>query len=116
MLPLKLNLCLQNSTKPKLAADVDLKEIGYNNKCDGYTGADLAALIREAGIEALKELMDMHYSGQPEISMRHIVLAFDKIRPSVQEKVNTFVSLIKIKNILLIKIYITRRILNIMKN
>lgn len=33
--------------------------------------------------------MDMHYSGQPEISMRHIVVAFDKIRPSVQEKVNT---------------------------
>ncbi|KAK1117059.1 hypothetical protein K0M31_016984 [Melipona bicolor] len=81
-----LRALTKNSTKPKLAADVDLKEIGYNNKCDGYTGADLAALIREAGIEALKELMDMHYSGQPEISMRHIVLAFDKIRPSVQEK------------------------------
>lgn len=42
--------------------------------------------------------MDMHYSGQPEISMRHFVVAFDKIRPSVQEKVNTFVSLIKNKH------------------
>ncbi|XP_050592650.1 nuclear valosin-containing protein-like isoform X1 [Bombus affinis] len=81
-----LRALTKNATKPKLAADVNLEEIGYNSKCDGYTGADLAALIREAGIEALRELMDMHYSGQPEISMRHFVVAFDKIRPSVQEK------------------------------
>lgn len=81
-----LRALTKNATKPKLAVDVNLEEIGYNNKCDGYTGADLAALIREAGIEALRDLMDMHYSGQPEISMRHILSAFDKIRPSVQEK------------------------------
>nr|XP_012152476.1 PREDICTED: nuclear valosin-containing protein-like isoform X3 [Megachile rotundata] len=81
-----LRALTKNATKPKLAVDVNLEEIGYNSKCDGYTGADLAALIREAGIEALRDLMDMHYSGQPEISMRHILSAFDKIRPSVQEK------------------------------
>ncbi|OAD57159.1 Nuclear valosin-containing protein-like [Eufriesea mexicana] len=81
-----LRALTKNATKPKLAANVNLEEIGYNSKCDGYTGADLAALIREAGIEALRELIDMHYSGQPEISMRHILIAFDKIRPSVQEK------------------------------
>ena len=81
-----LRALTKNATKPKLAADVNLEQIGYNSKCDGYTGADLAALIRESGIEALRELMDIHYSGQPEISMRHIVSAFDKIRPSVQEK------------------------------
>ncbi|XP_031837266.1 nuclear valosin-containing protein-like smid isoform X2 [Nomia melanderi] len=81
-----LRALTKNATKPKLAADVNLEQIGYNSKCDGYTGADLAALIREAGIEALRELMDIHYTGQPEISMRHILSAFDKIRPSVQEK------------------------------
>ncbi|XP_076234695.1 nuclear valosin-containing protein-like smid isoform X2 [Calliopsis andreniformis] len=81
-----LRAVTKNATKPKLAADVNLEQIGYDSKCDGYTGADLAALIREAGTEALRELMDIHYSGQPEISMRHIVAAFDKIRPSVQEK------------------------------
>nr|XP_033330799.1 nuclear valosin-containing protein-like [Megalopta genalis]XP_033330800.1 nuclear valosin-containing protein-like [Megalopta genalis]XP_033330801.1 nuclear valosin-containing protein-like [Megalopta genalis] len=81
-----LRALTKNATKPKLAADVNLEQIGFNTKCDGYTGADLAALIREAGIEALRELMDIHYSGQPEISMRHILSAFDKIRPSVQEK------------------------------
>lgn len=80
-----LRALTKNATKPKLAADVNLEEIGYNNKCDGYTGADLAALIREAGIESLRELM-AHYSGPPEISMRHLLAAFEKIRPSVQEK------------------------------
>ncbi|XP_076656599.1 nuclear valosin-containing protein-like smid isoform X1 [Halictus rubicundus] len=81
-----LRALTKNASKPKLAADVNLEQIGYNAKCDGYTGADLAALIREAGVEALRELMDIHYTGQPEISMRHILSAFDKIRPSVQEK------------------------------
>ncbi|XP_017887180.1 nuclear valosin-containing protein-like [Ceratina calcarata] len=79
-----LRALTKNATK--LAADVNLEEIGYNSKCDGYTGADLAALIREAGIEALREFMNMQYTGQPEISMRHFLAVFDKIRPSVHEK------------------------------
>ncbi|KAK2580628.1 hypothetical protein KPH14_007738 [Odynerus spinipes] len=80
-----LRALTKNGTKPKLAADINLEEVGYNDKCDGFTGADLAALIREAGIEALRELMT-GYHGQPEICMRHIVAAFNKIRPSVHEK------------------------------
>ncbi|XP_015190465.1 PREDICTED: nuclear valosin-containing protein-like isoform X2 [Polistes dominula] len=75
----------KNGTKPKLAADINLGEIGYNDKCDGFTGADLASLIREAGLEALRELMT-GFHGQPEICMRHISIAFDKVRPSVHEK------------------------------
>lgn len=80
-----LRALTKNGTKPKLAADINLGEVGYNEKCDGFTGADLASLIREAGIEALKELMTQ-YHGQPEICMRHIANAFDKVRPSVHEK------------------------------
>ncbi|KAI4478757.1 hypothetical protein M0802_014496 [Mischocyttarus mexicanus] len=75
----------KNGTKPKLAADINLGEIGYNEKCDGFTGADLASLIREAGLEALRELMT-GFHGQSEICMRHISTAFDKVRPSVHEK------------------------------
>lgn len=62
--------------------------MGYHNKCQGYTGADLAALIREAGMEALKEIIAGY--GHSEISMRHIFRAFDKIQPSVHEKVNIY--------------------------
>lgn len=58
--------------------------MAYDNRCEGYTGADLAALIREAGMEALKEIIAGY--GQSEISMRHIVQAFDKVQSSVREK------------------------------
>lgn len=79
-----LHAVTKNATRPKLASDVDLNQVAYDNRCEGYTGADLAALIREAGMEALKEIIAGY--GQPEISMRHIFQAFDKVRPSVREK------------------------------
>ncbi|KYM94792.1 Nuclear valosin-containing protein-like protein [Cyphomyrmex costatus] len=75
-----LRAVTKNATRPKLASDVDLNQVAYDNRCDGYTGADLAALIREAGMEALKEIIAGY--GQPEISMRHIFQAFDKVQPS----------------------------------
>ncbi|XP_029170437.1 nuclear valosin-containing protein-like [Nylanderia fulva] len=79
-----LRAVTKNATKPKLAADVDLNQVGYNDKCEGFTGADLAALIKEAGMEALKEIIAGY--GQSEISMQHIYRAFDKVQPSVREK------------------------------
>ncbi|XP_011161117.1 nuclear valosin-containing protein-like isoform X2 [Solenopsis invicta] len=79
-----LRAVTKNATKPKLASDVDLNKVAYDNRCEGYTGADLAALIREAGMEALKEIIAGY--GQTEISMRHIFQAFDKVQPSIREK------------------------------
>ncbi|XP_015521562.2 nuclear valosin-containing protein-like isoform X1 [Neodiprion lecontei] len=79
-----LRALTKNGVKPKLATDVDLAQIGFSEKCDGYSGADLAALVREAGLEALKELIN-GYQGPVEVAMRHIGIALDKIRPSVQE-------------------------------
>ncbi|EFN61467.1 Nuclear valosin-containing protein-like [Camponotus floridanus] len=71
-----LRAITKNGTRPKLASNVDLNQVGYNDKCEGYTGADLAALIKEAGMEALKEIIAGY--GQPEITMQHIYQAFDK--------------------------------------
>ncbi|XP_011865360.1 PREDICTED: nuclear valosin-containing protein-like [Vollenhovia emeryi] len=79
-----LRAVTKNATRPKLASDVDLNQVAYDSRCEGYTGADLAALIREAGMEALKEIIAGY--GQPEISMRHIFQAFDKVQPSVREE------------------------------
>lgn len=63
-------------------------------------------------MEALKEIIDGY--GQPEISMRHIFLAFDKVQPSVREKASIYMLLI------LVQIIITRntfcRTLKIMKS
>jgi SpoVK/Ycf46/Vps4 family AAA+-type ATPase len=43
--------------KIRLAEDVDFKEIGHSHRADGYSGADCAALLREAGLAVLKQSM-----------------------------------------------------------
>ncbi|XP_034950714.1 nuclear valosin-containing protein-like isoform X2 [Chelonus insularis] len=80
-----LKALTKNGTRPKLAADVDLEIIAKSDRCDGYSGADLASLIREAGIQALKESM-INNSGLTEVYMRHIDTAFTKVRPSILDK------------------------------
>jgi ribosome biogenesis ATPase len=68
-----------------------LETLGESAECSGYTGADLAALVREAGIEALKEIMtDTNPTRKLVVSNKHFVSALQKIRPSVSEKVRTY--------------------------
>lgn len=86
-----LQALTKNGTKPKLSKEVDLEEMASDHRCDGLTGADLAALIKEAGNEVLREIIN-GLSDKPEICPRHFYAAFDKIRPSVQEKVKFFFS------------------------
>jgi len=86
--------------------------VGYHDKCQGYTGADLAALIKEAGMEALKEIIAGY--GHSEISMRHIFRAFDKIQPSVREKAS--IHLIYNLTDIITQSHIFYRILSIMKS
>ncbi|KAK0084989.1 hypothetical protein PV325_005986 [Microctonus aethiopoides] len=80
-----LKALTKNGTKPKFAADVDLAAVAQNDKCNGYTGADLSNLVYESANEVLRECMknDMKFT---EIQMRHIDRAFNKVRPSVREK------------------------------
>ncbi|XP_051162880.1 nuclear valosin-containing protein-like isoform X2 [Leptopilina boulardi] len=79
-----LRAVTKNGTKPKLAADVNLFQIAQDSRCERYTGADLAALMREAGIQALTEIMT-NPSTVPEVCQRHVNIAFTKVMPSVQE-------------------------------
>ena len=74
-----------------MAPDVDLEAIGTCEQCQGYTGADLAALVKEAGIVALKEFMLCGDTQKPiMVNMEHFQRAISKIRPSVPEKVPRF--------------------------
>ena len=59
-----------------LADDVDLAEIA--KMTNGYTGADLAALVREAALTALRE--DINAT---KVAFRHFEQALTKVRPSV---------------------------------
>ncbi|VEN35679.1 unnamed protein product [Callosobruchus maculatus] len=83
-----LRTITKNGTRPKLAPDVDLEEIGMSEECRGFTGADLAALVREAGVLALKDVLCGETMSEIEImvTIDHFKNAFKKIRPSVPEK------------------------------
>ncbi|XP_017773793.1 PREDICTED: nuclear valosin-containing protein-like isoform X2 [Nicrophorus vespilloides] len=82
-----LRTITKNGTRPVLAHDVDLEQIGKCDRCEGYTGADLAALVREAGVQALREVM-MQGDMQKAIlvTTEHFTKAIAKIRPSVSDE------------------------------
>ncbi|XP_065662084.1 nuclear valosin-containing protein-like isoform X2 [Hydra vulgaris] len=52
-----LNTITMNGTKPKMADDVTIEVIASDQRCEGFSGADLSALVREASVTALKEFM-----------------------------------------------------------
>ncbi len=62
-----------------LGKDVDLKEIA--KRTEGYTGADLEALCREAALFALRE--NIHAK---EVKMKHFEQAMEKIKPSLTKE------------------------------
>ncbi|XP_022097918.1 nuclear valosin-containing protein-like isoform X2 [Acanthaster planci] len=52
-----LKTVTKNGTRPPLADDVILENIGHDDRCDGFSGADLAALVREASMAALRVVL-----------------------------------------------------------
>ncbi|KAL7581724.1 hypothetical protein ACA910_022264 [Epithemia clementina (nom. ined.)] len=77
----------------KLGTDVDLAKIGSSDRATGFSGADCAALLREAGLAAIKEDTSNSgpavRSGEVEplcIRSKHFDAAFKSVMPSVSEK------------------------------
>ena len=71
-------------------------EIAKNALCDGFTGADLAALVRDASVMALSEIIT---TGKNEtdivtvsVTAKHFERALHNLRPSVSEKVSDTIS------------------------
>jgi transitional endoplasmic reticulum ATPase len=75
----RLEILKVHTRRMPLAEDVDLERIAETT--EGYTGADLAALCREAAILALRE------AGKPtKVEMRHFLKAIEVVRPSVTKE------------------------------
>lgn len=74
-----------------MAEDVNLEEIANCPECEDYTGADLAALVREASIASFRELV-LHAPDKPasdlKVFRRHFTVAFTKTKPSVGKDVS----------------------------
>lgn len=75
--------------KVNLHNDVDVGEFALDPRANGFSGADLAALVREAGLAALKEdgakKNNGEHSSSSTLCVRscHFEQALDKIPPSV---------------------------------
>ena len=67
-----------HTKKMPLAKNVNFKELA--EKTDGYTGADLEAVAREAGMLALRESMDAE-----QIKKKHFDEALKRVKPSVNK-------------------------------
>ncbi|KAK7043803.1 Ribosome biogenesis ATPase rix7 [Paramarasmius palmivorus] len=63
-----------------------------SNKCEGYSGADLAALVREAGVAALRRVLaslppdeQVHEESEVRVTVDDFEGALDKVTPSVSK-------------------------------
>lgn len=77
------------AVKVNLAPEVDLRNIGQSARADGYSGADCAALLREAGLAVLKEDVESDEKMDQSalcIHERHFNYAFNHVIPSVSKK------------------------------
>lgn len=97
----RLEILKTITAKTPLSNTVDLQSIAYNDKLEGFSGADLAALVREAAVLALRETILFRNSqsssplpakkskkGEDEgvqvlVNQEHFVAALSKIQPSV---------------------------------
>jgi ribosome biogenesis ATPase len=82
----------------KLAADVNLHTIAHDSRANGFSGADCAALLREAGLAVLRDgilgkptpqvggVEEGKESPPLQITSSHFQYAFDHVLPSVSKK------------------------------
>lgn len=76
------------SSKVKLASDVNLVQIAKSPRANGFSGADCAALLREAGLAVLRDCHGTKNDSLEslEITNEHFDYAFDHVMPSVSKK------------------------------
>ena len=91
-------LDIHTKGKP-LAKDINLDDLG--KRADGFTGADLAALINEATMLAIREQisksvkMDTESVSKAVVTRAHLEEAFKKVRPMKTGELERFVGISK---------------------
>ncbi|PLC67267.1 AAA family ATPase, partial [Thermoproteus sp. CP80] len=72
----RLDIFLIHTRNVPLAKDVDLEELA--RRAEGYSGADIELVVREATFMALREDINAK-----EVAMRHFEAALAKVKPSI---------------------------------
>ncbi|KAH8363689.1 hypothetical protein KR084_013036 [Drosophila pseudotakahashii] len=81
-----LKATTKNGKRPVLAEDVDLDEIAAQT--EGYTGADLAGLVKQASMFSLRQSLNEGESKLDDLCVRsqHFKEALQQLRPSVSQQ------------------------------
>jgi ribosome biogenesis ATPase len=84
----RLSILLTCSKKLPISDNVQFKTIAYSEHCEGFSGADLSSLIREAQMSALKAAMDRNVTEEEKIliGQEDFKNALEKVFPSVSKK------------------------------
>ncbi|WP_297458098.1 CDC48 family AAA ATPase [Thermococcus sp.] len=88
----RLEIFRVHTRRVPLAEDVDLEELA--RRTEGYTGADIEALVREAALTAMRRIMaelpaevvereDEEFLERLKVSRRDFEAALQKVRPSI---------------------------------
>eukprot|EP00842_Homolaphlyctis_polyrhiza_P004964 jgi/Hompol1/5469/HPOL_004464-RA len=96
--------------KTPIASTLNLESIANDERCDGLSGADLASLVREAAVAALRstlykhsaslsadELGSNHMQSSIFVGVEHFRTAFARVSPSVHKKDRRRYELLKVK-------------------
>lgn len=95
----RVEILRAQTKRTPLGPDVNLDAVARDTGCDGFSGADLGALVREAAVSALREVFDSvegmgegdedEEAGEVEavrpvvVEQRHFLEAVRKTSPSV---------------------------------
>jgi transitional endoplasmic reticulum ATPase len=79
----RLDILKVHTKNMPLAKDVDLKKL--SRETEGYSGADLESLAREAGLNAMRENMSAK-----DVKKKHFRDAMEEITPSVNQEMIKF--------------------------
>lgn len=93
----RVEILKAQTKRTPLADDVDLRAVAYADKVEGFSGADLSAVVREAAVSALREVFaglemgdedggeakPIELEGKVEVRMRHFEEAVRRTSPSV---------------------------------
>jgi len=82
-----LRALTKNGTKPELGRGVSLAQVGEDERCEGFSGADVGNLVREASMNALRESLKRGcHEGTVVVEKEHFEKAFRVLKPSVGPK------------------------------
>ncbi|KAF0684899.1 Aste57867_23143 [Aphanomyces stellatus] len=73
------------AAKCSLDPALDLEVVASDPRCESFSGADLSALVREAGVSVLRESTTITDMAELVIKARHFERAFQTVFPSVSK-------------------------------